>query len=215
LLYVIEHLEPELSEWLLIEYSHAAEVVGRENLLVTNVRRREDLKRLSRVLNVERRRVFKIFRGEELLLLDPAAEKAMCERDARGKRAIVVGGILGDDPPQGRTRKMLTELVRGATVRNIGRHQFSIDGALYVAKRVAEGASLGEVPVRIGVEIELHEGHSVFLPYAYPVVDGKPLLSSRLISYLRKPWRLAVRTAGRSRVPFRAGRAQTRPPQRS
>lgn len=36
MLIVIEHLEPELSKWLLIEYKHAAQI-ARGNLLITNV----------------------------------------------------------------------------------------------------------------------------------------------------------------------------------
>jgi hypothetical protein len=34
---VVEHLEPSMGEWVVLEYIHMVEVVGKENLLVTNI----------------------------------------------------------------------------------------------------------------------------------------------------------------------------------
>jgi ribosome biogenesis SPOUT family RNA methylase Rps3 len=193
MLFVIEHLEPELSEWLRIEYSHAAEIVGRERLLITNVRRKGDFQELSGIAAVGRRRVGELFEGQELIVLDPRAKVELRPADLRGRRAIVIGGILGDEPPKGRTEKLLTRSLPGALARSIGRHQFSIDGAVYIAKEVCEGKTLRGIPVRIEVEVRLGRGHSVILPYAYPLVNGRPLVSRRLVAYLRRPWRLVQR----------------------
>ncbi|MEM2874682.1 MAG: SAM-dependent methyltransferase [Candidatus Hadarchaeales archaeon] len=187
---MIEHLEPRLSDWLLMEYSSASRIVGRENLLITNVRSPGERARLSTIAKVRRERAFRAFRPRDLVILDPLAEMELDFRDLEQKRAVVIGGILGDDPPQGRTGMMLTRLAKGAAVRNIGPHQFSIDGAAYVAKLVWEGKRLEDIPVKVGVEVELGPGHSVVLPYAYPLVGDKPLLPRGLISYLRKPWNL-------------------------
>jgi len=37
-LFVIEHLEGEVGKWVLLEYKNVARIVGKENLVITNVR---------------------------------------------------------------------------------------------------------------------------------------------------------------------------------
>jgi len=187
--FAIEHLEPKLSEWLYIEYSHAAQIVGRERLLITNVKKKDEFEKLSRIAGTERKRFNELFEKEKLLVLDPRARKKLSSSDFRDKKAVVIGGILGADPPLGRTEKLLTKNVK-AQARNLGREQFPIDGAVYMAKQVSEGTPLKEVPVQLGVDIQIDRGHSVLLPYAYPLKGGKPLISRELVAYLKRPWKL-------------------------
>jgi ribosome biogenesis SPOUT family RNA methylase Rps3 len=189
MLFIIEHLEPRVSEWLCIEYSNAAQIVGRERLLITNVKKSDEFEKLSRIACTERKHFDKLFWKEEVLVLDPRARKKLSPGDFIGKKAIIIGGILGADPPLGRTEKLLTKRVE-APARNLGREQFSIDGAVYVAKKVSEGTPLKEVPVQLGIEIQIGRGHSVLLPYAYPIGDRGPLISRQLIRYLKRPWKL-------------------------
>ncbi|MGC8816505.1 MAG: hypothetical protein ACP5PX_01615 [Candidatus Hadarchaeum sp.] len=180
---VIEHLEPKLSQWLYIEYSHSARIAG--DLLITNVRRASERRRLSRVASVERKSVGEIFSQRGILLLDPLARKVLSPDDLQGKSVILIGGILGNDPPLGRTRELLARKLPRATRRHIGRHQFAIDGAVYVARQVVAGRRVEEIPVQVGLEIPIEPGYSVILPYAFPMVGGKPLISDDLIDYLR------------------------------
>lgn len=184
--FVIEHLEPKLSEWLFIEYSHAAKIVGNERLLITNVKKARELRKLNKIARVDHGRVHEIFKQRELIVLDPQARRGLSPTDFSGKRAVVVGGILGDDPPLGRTRELLTQFLPGALARNLGKGQLAIDGAVYVAKQVSDGKSLKEVSVQLGLEIKLSKTRSTFLPYAFPLVKGKPLISGRLITYLKR-----------------------------
>jgi ribosome biogenesis SPOUT family RNA methylase Rps3 len=193
MLFAIEHLEPKLSEWLFMEYSHAAQIVGREKLLITNVKRKSEFQKLAKITNVERKRACELFEQRELIVLDPRARKKLSPADMRNKRAIVIGGILGEETPMGRTEELLTKSIPGASARNIGRHQFPIDGATYVAEQVNDGKSLEEIPVKLGLEVVIAIGHSVILPYAYPLVDGKPLISQKLVAYLKRPWKLGLR----------------------
>lgn len=193
MLFVIEHLEPRLSEWLFIEYSHAARIVGRKKLLITNVKKKSEFRKLTDITNVERKRACELFNQRDLVVLDPCARRKLSPVDLRGKKAIVMGGILGSDPPLGRTKKLLTKTLPLTLARSLGEGQFSIDGATYMAKRVSEGASLGGVPIHHGLEIKISSGHSVLLPYAYPLVDGKPLISRKLVAYLKRPWKLGRR----------------------
>jgi len=183
--FVIEHLEPRLSDWLFMEYSSAAEIAGKD-LLITNVQRASDYRRLSRITRVEKRSARELFRPEEIVVLDPRARRALSPEDLREKAAILIGGILGNDPPLGRTRELLVKKLPRAMVRHIGRHQFAIDGSVYVARQVSQGRRLEEIPVLVELEIPLAQGCSVILPYAFPLVKGRPLISRDLIEYLKR-----------------------------
>lgn len=182
---VIEHLEPKLSDWLFIEYSSSARIAG-EELLITNVRKGSDYRKLSKITQVERKSALKLFPQEEMILLDPQARKSLSPDDFKGRPFVLIGGILGNDPPLGRTRELLSRKLPRALKRNIGRHQFAIDGAVYIARQVGLGRRLEEIPVQVGLEIQIEPGYSNILPYAFPLVEGKPLIAAELIDYLRR-----------------------------
>ena len=101
--FAIEHLEPKLSEWLLIEYSHAVRIAGRGRVVITNVKKPAERRKLQRFVRVESRGVAELFPRSRLLVLDPRARKSLRPTDVGEDTVMVVGGILGDDPPQGRT----------------------------------------------------------------------------------------------------------------
>ena len=184
MLFVIEHLEPEISRWLYIEYSYASRIVGRRRLIFTNVKNPRDAKVLSKFGSVRSKSFAEIFHPKKIAILDPKASEKLKPEDLRDKEAIIIGGILGDHPPRGRTRKFVTAKVPNALSRNIGRGQFSIDGAIYIAKLVSEGVRLENIPVRKGLHIRLNEKVEIYLPYLYPLKNGKLLISDELIHYL-------------------------------
>jgi len=185
LLFVIEHLEPEIGRWLYIEYMHSSEIVGKGKILFTNVKNRNAALLLSKLGKTQFKSFVEIFNPEEVVILDPQAQKLLTPEDFKGKKAVIIGGILGDHPPKGRTRKFLTTKFPKATVRNIGRGQFSIDGAVYVAKLVSEGKKLDEIPITMGLTVKLNKYAEIYLPYAYPLRDGKPVIHKKIIEYLR------------------------------
>ncbi|TET00920.1 MAG: hypothetical protein E3J80_01445, partial [Hadesarchaea archaeon] len=85
MLFVIEHLEPKLSEWLHIEYSHAARIIGRNRLLITNVKKKDEFRKLGKIVRVERKRACELFKQRELIVLDPRARKRLSPTDMRGR----------------------------------------------------------------------------------------------------------------------------------
>jgi len=186
LTYVIEHLEPEVGEWLLIEYTSASEIVGKEHLLFTNVKNRKDAKVLSRLGMIEQRSFTEIFKPQQVIILDPKAAIQLKPEDFTGKTAVVIGGILGDQPPQARTQKLLSTHLANATISNLGKGQFTIDGAAYMAKLVSEGRRLAQIPVRNALTIKISENHFIRVPYAFPLKNGKPLVHKALLEYLRE-----------------------------
>lgn len=183
MLFVIEHLEPEVSKWLYLEYKHASKIVGRDRLVFTNVKK-EDVDILSSLGIVKSRSFIEIFSQRKIVILDPRAKEKLKPEDLENKEAIVIGGILGDHPPRGRTRELITLRAPEAAARNLGRGQFSIDGAVYMAKMVCEGFRLEDIPVRRGLRIKINERAEVYLPYVYPLRDGKPVISEELLRYL-------------------------------
>ncbi len=189
--FVIEHLEPRVSTWVLLEYLHAASIVGPDSLVITNVPPgdRERLRDAGLRL-VYGESVARLYDPERLLVLDPRAEHPLRPADMLGVDAIVVGGIMGDHPPKGRTWELLTRRLRGARVRHLGPGQLSVDGAIYVAHTVAAGLELGLIPLVEGVSLSwrapLGVEQVVDLPFTYPLVGGKPLLPPGLEEYLRR-----------------------------
>jgi len=184
LFFVIEHLEPEIGRWLCIEYAHASTIVGRDKLIFTNIKNKTDMQILSELGTVKEESFAELFKPADIIILDPRAKEILKSEDFRDKRAVIVGGILGDHPPRGRTRKLITSRVPDAIARNIGKGQFSIDGAIYIAKMVYEGVRLEDIPIKRGIHIRLDERAEIYLPYVYPIRDGKPLISEELIKYL-------------------------------
>jgi ribosome biogenesis SPOUT family RNA methylase Rps3 len=182
---VIEHLEPETGEWLLIEYTSASEIVGKKHLTFTNVKKADDAKKLSKLGTVESKSFVEIFKSQHTVILDPKAETPLTPEDFKGKTAVVIGGILGDQPPKGRTQALLANRIPNATIRNLGKGQFTIDGAVYVAKLVSEGRKLEQFSVKNGLTIRTSRYHSFHVPYAFPLKNGKPVIHKALVEYLR------------------------------
>ena len=100
--YIIEHMDDELWEWSVIEYRHAAEHIGADNLIVTNVKQAEHDK-LSGCCEVKTERAASLGL-QKVCVLDPAAEQTLEPGDAERFDYLVFGGILGNEKPEGRTK---------------------------------------------------------------------------------------------------------------
>ena len=194
---VIEHLEEHLSRWLALEYRHslslssgclavtnAGRFCGKISSLVGSMRCfRESVTRLRGVLYTS---------PERIIVLDPRAESRLEPWEAAEAEAIVVGGLLGDHPPRGRTWELLTKrtLELGMKPRNIGPEQLSIDGAVFVALQIARGKRLDEIRTVSSPSFRLADPvygseWEVTLPFAYPLADGRPLMAPGLLELLR------------------------------
>ncbi|WP_297500631.1 hypothetical protein [Thermococcus sp.] len=181
---VIEHLE-EISEWLWLEYRHVSEW-WKGKLIFMNVREdeREKLAKLGGVIGES---VTKFpFDRSKLIVLDLQAEEELKPEDVGGDTIIVVGGILGNAVPKGRTRKFITSKMEGVKVRHIGKPQYSIDGASIVAKLIADGKRLEEIGYEENPTIKLDEFSEITLHYAVPKLDGKLLLTPGLIELQKR-----------------------------
>ncbi|WP_297556428.1 hypothetical protein [Thermococcus sp.] len=181
---VIEHLE-EISDWLWLEYKHVSEWWG-DRLIFTNVlpEERERLAKLGSVIGESVTRF--PFDRSKIIVLDLQAEEELRPEDIEEDTIIVVGGILGDAIPRGRTKEFITSKMEGVKVRHIGKPQFSIDGASIVAKLIADGRRLEEIDYEENPTIKLDEFSEITLHYAVPKLDGKLLLTPGLIDLQKR-----------------------------
>jgi len=183
--FIIEICEKKLSKWLLIELRFSKEIAGENNLLLTNVKNNEMYYLLKNEFNISRKSILEMKEiHDKIIILDPLAKKRLKPEEAK-QYILVIGGILGDHPPQNRTYKLLTSKIPNVKSRNLGKKQFSIDGALYIAKKVSEGYEISNIPIIDNIEITIDNFHKIILPYRYPLVDNKPLISEELINYLK------------------------------
>ncbi|WP_461867133.1 hypothetical protein [Thermococcus sp.] len=181
---IIEHLE-DISEWLWLEYKHVS-MWWKDKLIFTNVRRdeREKLAKLGSVL-AESITKFPLERSK-VIVLDLQAEKELKPEDIGEDTIIVVGGILGDAVPRGRTKEFITSKMEGVQVRHMGEPQYSIDGASIVAKLIADGKRLTEIEYEENPTIKLDDFSEITLHYAVPKLNGKLLLTPGLIELQKR-----------------------------
>jgi ribosome biogenesis SPOUT family RNA methylase Rps3 len=182
--YIIEHLEPMLGKWCLIEYEHISKIVGKRNLWFTNIKRKST--QLEKLGKTFRQSVSKM-NLKRVCVLDLESNTLLSPKDSKKFDYFIFGGILGDNPPKKRTKKELTRFLQGAQVRNIGKKQMSTDNAIFTVHEIIENKrNFKNLPLKDKIEIQIGKFDSVILPYRYNLVNNKPLISLKLITYLKR-----------------------------
>lgn len=179
---IIEHLEPELYNWCLIEYKHISEIVGKNNLIFANIKKK-DIKKLSKLGKVETKSV-KDLNIKRVCILDPLTQKTLSPEDSELFDYFVFGGILGNEPMEGRTKKELS--IPGVPRRNLGKLQMSTDTAVLVTyKIINKKISFSRLKFKDEIEIKIGKNLSTILPYRYLVEKNKVILPKGLIKHLK------------------------------
>ncbi len=182
-MFVIEHLEPELYDWCIIEYKHISRIVGKSNLWFTNIKKK-DRKKLTRYGKVFHESVKQIGLSRACLL-DPEADETLSPVNSLDYSFFIFGGILGDYPPKKRTKNELTRFMKGIKTFNIGKEQMSTDNAVYTVKQILDGKILNKLKFQEGLDIKINRIQSTQLPYRYNVIKGKPLISRELVKFIK------------------------------
>jgi len=176
-MFVIEHMEPRLYKWCILEYSHISDIVGKSSLMFTNLRDSE-IKKLKALGRTEKRSVNDL-NFANACILDPFAEKQLSTDDKFDY--YVFGGILGDMPMRKRT-----EEIHGSERRNLGHEQMSTDTAVAVAKHILDGGKMSELEFVDEAEVDVEDGESFILPYRYISRDGRAVLAPGLSEHMKK-----------------------------
>ncbi|HVY01589.1 MAG TPA: SAM-dependent methyltransferase [Candidatus Nanoarchaeia archaeon] len=184
--FVIEHLEKRVWRWCEIEYENASKLIKPYPLLITNLKRGK--KEFSKFAKLEKKSITDLdINWERVCVLDPKATEVLKPEDKEKFDYFVFGGILGDEEFNGRTGKELTErMSKKVVLKHLGEKQFSTDNALFVTKLILDGKKLEEIKTQWQAEVDINEVESIILPYCYPLVDGKPQMSSALVEYLKR-----------------------------
>ena len=185
---VIEHVEPELFEWCLIEYKHISKIVGKNSLIFTNIRGKEDSKKLRNFGSVFGKSISELGL-KNICVLSQYSKKPLKAKDKNLFKHFVFGGILGDNPARKRTNNLINKLKKSKikfSTRNLGKEQMPTDVAVYVAKKILDGKKLSDFRFVDNLEIEINEHESINLDFRYVIDNNRVIISKKLVDYLRK-----------------------------
>lgn len=181
--YIIEHMDKEMYEWFQIEYKHISKMVGKENLLITNVKKGAD--KINKFCNTTPESIAEMgIEKKKICVLDMDAKQELKTEDQGKFEYFVFGGILGDDPPQKRTQKLITQLKIPET-RHLGKKQMTLDSAVLAAKMIFAGKKLSQIKIE-SITIQTGEGEEVTLPCCYVIENGKPSITPELVKMLKR-----------------------------
>jgi ribosome biogenesis SPOUT family RNA methylase Rps3 len=183
-LLIIEHCEPTLSEWLMLEYKHAAKLWNGK-LVFTRVADRKTAQVLRNLGSVRKENAKDLYSEKKCIVLDPQAKKPLTPKDCTSIDVLIVGGLLGYEKPQGRTSTLISAS-SGFQTRHLGSLQLSIDGAVFVIKAICLGLKLNDIEIAKEIEIIHDTVHSTILPFGYPIIENTPVITPGLIEYLSK-----------------------------
>jgi ribosome biogenesis SPOUT family RNA methylase Rps3 len=181
---VIQHLEPELGKWSMIEYKHISKFLGGpERFMITNVKhfpKYQDLQDIATVIHED----VTSLNLENVCVLDPEAQETLTPQEAKNIDYFLFGGILGGYPPKKRTEKELTQFVPSHyIVRNIGKYQMPTDSAVFTVNEIAKGRRFEDIEFKDRPEFQISQYETVQIPMRYAVVSGKPLISPELLDH--------------------------------
>lgn len=188
--FIIEHLEPFLSEWCLIEYENISKYVGKENLIITNLPKK-DHKKLAKLAEFHEESVLTMSL-KNACLLEPQTNQILTPQD--NFEYFIFGGILGDHPERGRTEKYLTSKIKDSKLiqpqtRNLEKKQMSTDTAVLVTRMIAKDKiPFNKIPFIDEPAITLKQGNiqeEIILPYRYVKENNAPKIAPKLLEYLK------------------------------
>jgi len=190
-IYIIEHLEPELFPWCIYEYEHISELVGKENLWITNITNKKDSAKLNKIGKIFSERVWDLdIDFSKVCILDPEANSTLSSEDSSLFEYFIFGGILGDYPPRKRTKEELSKFIPDCEKRDIGKEQMSTDNAVFTVFQIVHGKNFSDLKFKDGISVEINDFESIDLPYRYNIIKEKfgsevPFISEKVIEYLK------------------------------
>src|SRR3989344_4761935 len=180
--FIIEHLEPEVYPWCVLEYAHISKRVGKTNLIFTNVTKGAmKLKNLGEI----KKESVKSLKLKRACILDPSAVKTLTPEIAKRFDYFIFGGILGDNPQRFRTKKELSSKLSFPKF-NLGTKQMSTDTAEIVCKKIVDGLDLNKLEFVEEYFVDEGKGLERILPYRYLVEAGEAVFTPGLRKLLKK-----------------------------
>ncbi|KAI9676739.1 MAG: hypothetical protein M1829_002833 [Trizodia sp. TS-e1964] len=186
--YVVEHLDPSISAWSLLEYlciSTECTLAGATAVLTSVSAPPAALSTSSMQLEARSIEQLCARAAPRVCLLDPAAERDLAPADAALFDVFLFGGILGDDPPRDRTAELRA---KGFVGRRLGAVQMTTDTAVRVVRLVVDGqVPLEQIPFVDHPELKFNDHESAVMPFRYVKgEDGKPVMPEGMMELIEK-----------------------------
>lgn len=181
--FIVEHLDPRLWKWSLLEYSHISDFVGKKNMIFTNIKKEKEQEKLKPLGKVYSKSI-KEMKFKNMCILDPSAKKTLSPKDKFDY--ILLGGILGDYPRKRRTKKELTDQINGCPVRNLSKEQMSTNTAAYVAWKIINGTSLKKLKFKRKLVVKINDCEEIILPFSFIEENGVIVLPEGYIELVKK-----------------------------
>ena len=105
---------------------------------------------------------------------------------------FVIGGILGNDPPEKRTYKIYYDYKYNN--RNLGKLQMTVDTAFNVVRKITLDKNnninnINDIKFKFNPELIINENENVNMPYNYILNDeNKPIFNHMLIPLINQPF---------------------------
>jgi ribosome biogenesis SPOUT family RNA methylase Rps3 len=140
--FIVEHMDPELESWQVLEYSTIAKECAESSSQFILSGLPKAVPELAQVeqspQSVDDLVSSANIPKERVCLLDPRGESDLAPEDGDKFDVFVFGGILGDDPPRDRTAELR---VKGFGGRRLGKEQLTTDTAARVTRIVVQEKS--------------------------------------------------------------------------
>lgn len=146
--YVVQHMESDLSPWVLAEYSHISQKIPKERVVFTTFpSKTNDVPDKLKDCTLTEQSVEDFIPADQhqsVCLLDEDAPAALSPSDASWVKYILIGGILGDEDVDDAYQAVDRDRTRDLRKwdfprRHLGDKQMTLDHAALVAKEVLEG----------------------------------------------------------------------------
>ena len=170
--FIIEHLDPRLWKWSELEYKHISDFAGKENVIFTKIKGLKTIEKLKKLGTVYEKSV-KDMKFPNACILDPHAIETLSPKD--NFDYLIMGGVLGDNPPKKRTSKETTSKMN-IPVRNLGEKQMSTNTAAYVALKINQGVPLEKIEFEDQLIIKVSPSEEIILDFPYVKENGKLVL---------------------------------------
>lgn len=180
--FIVEHLDPRLWKWSLLEYKHISDIVGKDNIIFTNIKSKKEQQKLRKIGDVCAESV-KELNFKNMCILDPSAKQTLTPEDKFDY--ILLGGILGDYPRKKRTKKELTDKMKQYSARNLGKQQMSTNTAAYVAWKIVNGTPLSRLKFKRRLVIKVNDCEEIILPFSFVEENGAIVLPEGYIELVK------------------------------
>lgn len=200
--YIIEHMEPEFSEWVTLEYAQIIRDIGADNLILSSLPEgttdndipdklidmglrwtTKDLNHLTEAFTD-----LEPLQDQRVCLLDPRADQDLQPQESATFDYFVFGGILGDHPPRDRTTEIKVAYPNLVVGRRLGDKQMTTDTAIRTTQLIIEKQqNFQDIKFIDYPEFRFNKNEATEMPFRYVLnAKGDPILPEGMLALIKR-----------------------------